>query len=155
MDYKGFEDSRISKLAGKYKIRSIDGLRIASRTYFSLKGLVILSQHLFFQHKESVTINDFKELYSSGFKLAKKINKVPLPRGFQFGYMILPVIASENISNDVLDYVSETPAKHFSIFEFPVVFDLKNDRAIFYRKTPTWGAFFYKDLRDVVEDYIE
>src|ERR1039458_2781142 len=60
-----------------------------SRTYFSWKGLVILSQHVAVRDYAgaAATPADAKALFEAGFRQAKKVNRVPLLRGMQFGYM--------------------------------------------------------------------
>jgi hypothetical protein len=67
----------------------------ASRTYISWKGLVILSQHIVVRHIDNATQDDAKALFKAGFRFGKKANWVPLLRGLQFGYMVIPVIVGE------------------------------------------------------------
>lgn len=128
---------------------------VASRTYFSWKGLVILSQHIVIQVVDAPTILDFKNLFNAGFNIGKKLNRVPLLRGLQFGYMIIPIIIANDVSDEVKQFVSQVPSKHWSIFEFPVVFDASSNETIFFKETTFWGAFFFSDLRCVVSKYIE
>lgn len=154
MNFLEFAKNTKQKLSARFKIREEDDLLIGSRTYFSFKGLVILSQHFFIKHQEKVTVTDLKDLFETGFKKAKKINRIPLLRGMQFGYMIIPVIVSKNIPQEVIDYVNSKPRTHFSLFEFPVVYDLATGKVHFYRQTHFWGAFFYSDLREIVGEMI-
>jgi len=127
----------------------------ASRTYFSWKGLVILSQHVIIKRIDNATVADMKELFDAGFRFGKKVNRVPLLRGLQFGYMILPVIVSREPKSELIEYVSASPRKHWSLFEFPVVIDLSTGNVSYFRKTAAWGAFFFSDMRSVVSKYIE
>lgn len=125
----------------------------ASRTRFSWKGFVILSQHLCVQdrHGEDVTANDAKDLFEACFRQAKKVNRVPLLRGMQFGYMVIPCIVLSNADPKLIEYVEGKPRKRWSLFEFPVVVDRFSHKIHFCRQTALWGAFFFSDLRKLVE----
>lgn len=78
----------------------------ASRTYFSWKGLVILSQHILVRHVDHATQQDAKALFDAGFRYGKKVNRVPLLRGMQFGYMIIPVIVGESPADALIQSAS-------------------------------------------------
>src|SRR5258708_22823304 len=68
----------------------------ASRTYFSWNGLVILSQHIVVRQLDNARTQDLQELFEAGFRFGKHANWVPLLRGMQFGYMIIPIIVCTN-----------------------------------------------------------
>ncbi|HPR65339.1 MAG TPA: hypothetical protein PK014_14110 [Thermoanaerobaculia bacterium] len=135
-----------------------DGRRAAvaaSRTYFSWKGIVLLSQHIVVRHIDQASLPDMKVLFDAGFEYAKKMNWVPLPRGLQFGFMVIPVLVGESPASDLVESVSKSPQKHFSLFEFPVVVDLATNQAHYFKGLSAWGAFFFSDLRKVAETYIQ
>ncbi|MFT7578850.1 MAG: hypothetical protein ACI9MR_000511 [Myxococcota bacterium] len=127
----------------------------AHRTSFTWKGLVWLSHHLVLTQKENPTPEDFKTLFDASFKFGKKVNSVPLPRGFQFGYLVVPIIAAHSFDQAALDYVTSAPSKHFSLFEFPVLVDLKTGKAHYFEKTGMWGAAFFSDLRKIAATYVD
>ncbi len=127
----------------------------ASRTYFSWKGLVIMSQHVVVRHVDNATRDDAKAMFDAGFRFGKKANWVPLLRGLQFGYMIIPVLVGESPKVDLVQAVSQCPPKRWSLFEFPVVVDLTANRTICFNGTAAWGAFFFSDMRKVVDKYIK
>ena len=127
----------------------------ASRTYFSWKGLVILSQHVVVRHLDNATRDDAKALFDSGFRFGKKANRVPLLRGMQFGYMIIPVLVGESPDSSLLEASSQRPPRHWSLFEYPVVVDLSANQIICFKGTAVWGAFFFSDMRKVAETYIK
>jgi hypothetical protein len=127
----------------------------ASRTYFSWKGLVILSQHVIVRHIDNASKGDVMALFDAGFQYGKKVNRVPLLRGLQFGYMIIPVIIGESPDPYLFESVSNCPPKHWSLFEYPIVVDLSTGRTSCFDGTPTWGAFFYSDMRQVADRYIK
>jgi hypothetical protein len=126
----------------------------ASRTYFSWKGLVILSQHIVVQQLDNAKTGDIQELFESGFRFGKHANRIPLLRGMQFGYMIIPVIVGANPDSALVPYVSALPRKHWSLFEYPVFVDSLKSKTFSFQGTAVWGAFFFSDLRRVVEKYI-
>jgi hypothetical protein len=126
----------------------------ASRTYFSWKGLVVLSQHIVIRQLDNANVQDVQELFEAGFRFGKKANWVPLLRGMQFGYMVVPIIVGTAPDTALVQYVSASPRKHWSLFEYPVVVDSRNWRTFHFQGTALWGAFFFSDLRRVVERYI-
>ncbi|HSY90993.1 MAG TPA: hypothetical protein VK812_06440 [Candidatus Binatus sp.] len=126
----------------------------ASKTYFSWKGLVILSQHIVVQQLDKAKTQDIQALFESGFRFGKHANWIPLLRGMQFGYMIIPVIVGANPDGALVQYVSSSPRKHWSLFEYPVFVDSHNSETFSFQGTAVWGAFFFSDLRKVIEKYI-
>jgi hypothetical protein len=127
-----------------------------SRTYFSWKGFVILSQHVAVcdYAGRTATPADAQALFNAAFRQAKKVNRVPLLRGMQFGYMIIPCMVVASAGDDLIDYAESRPRKHWSLFEFPVVIDRGTGRTYYYRQTALWGAFFFSDMRELVEQCI-
>jgi hypothetical protein len=126
----------------------------ASRTYFSWKGLVVLSQHIVARELDSGSAQDMQDLFEAGFRFGKRANRVPLLRGMQFGYMIIPVVIGVDPDSSLVEYVAGQPRKHWSLFEYPVLVDLRNRQTIHFKGTPIWGAFFFSDMRRLVEEYI-
>lgn len=136
----------------KLAYRDVD--LVASRGYLSWKGLVFQSQHIFCAAIAKPDRTDFEALFTNGYQHAKRNRRVPWPRGLQYGFMILPVIVADEISQDVVGFVTSQPKKRFSIFEFPVAIDAATGTAHCFRKTAAWGAFYFKDLRTVVDRYL-
>jgi hypothetical protein len=126
----------------------------ASRTYFSWKGLVVLSQHIVVRQLDNAKSQDVQQLFEAGFRFGKQANRVPLLRGLQFGYMIIPIIVGADPDSAVVQYVSASPRKHWALFEYPVVVDSRDCRAFHFQGKALWGAFFFSDMRQVVERYI-
>ena len=124
-----------------------------SRTYFSWKGLVILSQHVAVRDYAGTTATpaDAKVLFDASFRQAKKVNRVPLLRGMQFGYMVIPCLVVEAADRALIEYAESRPPKHWSLFEFPVVVDRSTDRTHYYNQTAIWGAAFFSDMRKLAK----
>ena len=126
----------------------------ASRTYFSWKGLVICSQHIVIRHVDHATQVDAKALFDAGFRFGKRANRVPLLRGLQFGYMIIPVLVGELPESALVKTVGACPPKRWGLFECPVVVNLTSNEMIYFNGTPFWGALFFADLRNIVKNYM-
>src|ERR1035441_325742 len=124
-----------------------------SRTYFSWKGLVILSQHVAVRDYAgtAATPADAKALFDASFRQAKKVNRVPLLRGMQFGYMVVPCLVVATAGKALIEYVESRPLKHWSLFEFPVVVDRGTGRTHYYNHTALWGADCSADMRKLAE----
>jgi hypothetical protein len=127
---------------------------LASRTVFSWKGLVFHSQHLFLCHSNQATISDFQSLFEEGFLYAKQANRFPLLRGMQFDYWIVPFIAVDRVTPDLIAYATSRPRKHWSLVEFPVLYDLSTGQAHSFQKTPLWGGWYFSDLRSLTRSII-
>ena len=126
----------------------------ASRTTFSWKGLVIISQHLLLRHAPTATVADFHALFEEGFLYGKRVNRVPLCRGLQFGYIVVPCIAVDAATPELIAFAWSRPRKHWCIFEFPVLHDLSTGQTHYYHETAMWGAFFFSDLRSLTQSTI-
>lgn len=110
-----------------------------------------MSQHIYTSHQSTASILDLQNLFEIGFNYGKRINRVPLLRGMQFGYMIVPCIIVQFAAPDLIAYAENVPRKHWSLIEFPVVHELSTNRTYFHQQTPFWGAFFFSDARSIVE----
>jgi len=163
MDPSQFLDSVEQRMDGtKFKVsRDVtlsDGNAVslaARRSVFLWKGLVVLSQHILVTHKTAPTVADFRSLFQSGFEHAKKVNRIPLLRGMQFGYMVIPCIAGPSMDRGVVSHVTGQPDKHWSLYEFPVAVDLGSGETHYFRGRSVWGALFFSNLRALVSDYLE
>jgi hypothetical protein len=124
-----------------------------SRTYFSWKGLVILSQHVAVRDYGATAASpaDAKALFEASFRQAKKVNRWPLLRGMQFGYMVVTCLVVETADTALIEYAVSRPPKHWSLFEFPVVVERSTGRTHYYNHTALWGAAFFSDMRKLAE----
>jgi hypothetical protein len=126
----------------------------ASRTVFTWKGLVLLSQHVLVRHCPTATISDLQAFFDAGYRYGMSANPVPLKRGIQFGYVIMPCLVVESCDPTLIQYACARPRKHWALFEFPVVHDLSTRRTHYFRQTPLWGAVYYSDMRKLAETCI-
>lgn len=123
----------------------------ASRTSFSWKGFVILSQHIIVRYIDRATHQDMKTLFESGFRFGKKANRIPLLRGMQFGYLIIPVILTDNADRTLIESAAQRPAKHWALSEFPLVIDLASHHLAYFQGFVAWGALYLPDLKEIVK----
>lgn len=120
---------------------------LASRRQFSWIGMSFISQTVVVRRASSVTPSEVLSLCDEAFKLAKKRNTLPLVRGFGMGYLSIPCFLVEQVSPELLQFVSSPQRKRFAIFEFPVVFDLATGNTHYLNSTPLWGAVFTYQMR--------
>ncbi len=128
---------------------------LAVRGGFYWKILVFHATYFFFVYAECPHKDDFRKLYESGFRYIKKVSCVSFLRGFQFGYNIVTCIVSNNIGEDVIQYVTQRPRKHFALLEFPVVYDLDLQKAYYFKGAASWGSHLISQTRKEVSRYIE
>ena len=72
----------------------------------------------------------------------------------QFGYMIIPVAISKGVSEDVRRFVTQQPKERWALFQFPVACDTESGSTFYFEDTAMCGAFFFSDMRAIVEQYI-
>jgi len=124
---------------------------LASRRKFLWKGMVLLSQTVVVRHVHFIRPDEVHAMSDAAFLEAKKRNTLFLPRGFQFGYFVVPCLVVEQVSPELLQLVASQPRKQFALFEFPIVFDLATGNSHYFSATPLWGAFYFSDLRAIAE----
>jgi hypothetical protein len=124
---------------------------VGSRTYFCWNGFIIISQHLVLRRVETASRADAERLFAAGFRYAKRVNRVPLLRGMQFAYTVLPCLVVDGAEEDLIRYVEGTPRKHWALSEFPVVVDLSTRNVHYHQGTPLWGAIFFSDMRHLAQ----
>jgi len=127
----------------------------ASRTDFSWKLFVILSHHVIVAEVENATVGNMQTLFDAGFSYAKRVNKIPLLRGLQFAYTVIPSIITKNPGHELVEYVTKSPRKHFALFELPVVIDTASGTVNYFHGRPLWAFLYFSDMRSIVSKCIE
>lgn len=128
---------------------------VASRTKFIVAGMALMSTHIVVLEKDEAKPRDMDDLSSKAVKLAKHINRIPLPRGVQFGYGVIPLIVGRNPDSELLLYAASAPTARWGLFEFPVVIDLTREQAAYFEGTKKWGQLLWLILQDIVAQHIE
>jgi len=76
-----------------------------------------------------------------------------LPRGLGGSLLSVPVIISDDFDMEIKQWMEKTLAeKHWAAFEFPVLISLKDKKIYYCKKTPIWGAAYYRGFRKFVEE---
>lgn len=149
---------RAAKFSVARDVTMPDGSSVAlaaSRTYFSWKFFVILSEHVIVAEIENATVGDMQSLFATGFAHAKRVNPIPLPRGMQFGYIVIPTIITKNPSRELIDYATRRPQKRFALFELPLVIDAVSGAVNYFTGLALWGGLYFSDMRKIASKYIE
>jgi hypothetical protein len=108
------------------------------------------SEHIFLQHRVTPTVNDFEQLFDSALVYCKRAYPVPLPLLVWTNYRMICVIATTNVSQQLIEYVTDRPHEHWNkrivhgYFQMPVLIDLQNERSYYYT------GFFRRSLRRIV-----
>jgi len=120
---------------------------LASRRQFSWKASGFISQNIGVRCASSVTPAEVLSLCDAAFKQAKKRNTLPFIRGWGAGYFIIPCFIVEQVSPELLQFVTSPPRKRVARFDFPIVFDLATGNSHYLSATPFWYGFFFAELR--------
>lgn len=105
------------------------------------------------QAQEPGSVLDFS---SRSTKYALDNRDSVLPRGFGGSLLSVPVLASEGFDEELKRWSQRTlTKKHWAAFEFPVLVALGEQRIYYCRKTPIWGAAYYKGFRKFVDRYLD
>jgi len=145
----------------RYRIRTGEQLNaasvrfVASKTKFIVPVLALMSTHIVVLEKDEAKPQDMDNLFDMGFMLAKRINWIPLLRGMQFGYGIIPLIVGENPNSELLLYAASPPGGKFSLFEFPVVMDLTRHQVAFFEGSKMVGGMIWPMLQKIITTHIE
>jgi hypothetical protein len=76
-----------------------------------------------------------------------------LPRGVQAAVACFPLLIAPSVDEKAKEWVMNRPRKHFAAFEMPCCFDASTNTLHYYRKTPIWGAIYYKSFRKIISRY--
>ena len=144
---KGF-DIKQDVLISPYKVDLI-----ALKTSFEVSKFSKMTRTITVTWLENLDIGTIQSFSMASTKFALDNRGSLLPRGLGGSLLSVPVIVSDDFNIDIKLWIERTLAeKHWSAFVFPVLISLK-DRKIYYcKKTPIWGAAYYRGFRKFVED---
>ena len=146
---KGFEIKQ-DILISPYKVDLI-----ALKTSLEVSKFGKMTRAITVASLENVDIGTIQSFSMASTKYALDNRGSLLPRGLGGSLLSIPVIVSDDFNMDIKLWMEKTlMEKHWAAFEFPVLISLK-DRKIYYcKKTPMWGAAYYKGFRKFVEENI-
>lgn len=129
---------------------------MASKVFFMTMGFALLSTHVVALEKNEANQEDIDSLFEVGFDLAKRFNHIPLLRGMQFGYEIMPLIIGKTPHMETAMYAVSAPTMpKFGVQNFPVVIDVETCRAAFFEGFKARGGAFTLIAQKVVTKVIE
>ena len=104
---------------------------------------------------DEVNTETLKDFSSVSTKYALDNRDSLLPRGFGGSLFSFPVIVSEDFEEELKKWMEKSKAKkHWAAAEFPVLISLKDKKIHYSKKTPIWGAAYYRGLRKFVESQL-
>jgi len=147
----------------RYRIRTGDELGVRSVGFVAskIKGfparipIGMLSTHVVALKKDNAGARDLQDVFDIGFSLAKRINRIPLARGMQFGYAVMPLIVGNAPDVEALWYAANAPRAHWALFEFPVIVDIAMEKVTFFEGFRARGAIVWPILQELVISHIE
>lgn len=90
---------------------------------------------------EVATADDIEELSERSTRYAVR-NKGGLPRGFQTGVAVLPVLICRTAPDDAVAVAERQPRKRFATLVLPVLIDLSQQRIVTYHEPRFWGSLY-------------
>ena len=125
---------------------------LAAKSSWELSKFGKMTRFILVTSMDEVNTETLKDFSSVSTKYALDNRGSLLPRGLGGSLLSVPVIVSEDFEEELKKWVENTLVeKHWAAFEFPVIIPLK-DRKIYYcKKTPIWGAAYYKGFRKFVD----
>jgi len=139
LNYYGFEEIKVHEGSGPDKVFR------RSRVEASKFGKVdCYTCTKYF--KTMPNAEEFKKFSETMFSLAGR-HRTGMPLGFGAMLVVYPLVLVENISQDLITFITQYCPKHFAAAEFPSVYDIANNLLYFYPATPLWGAAYYSNYR--------
>ena len=98
---------------------------------------------------------DVFEFSALAFEYADSSKVFPLPRGLFEGVWAFAVCIVEHIGETAVETIrEETPPRHFSGAEIPVVYNERSGEISYFEGTPYWGAAYYQGFRKQIQKYL-
>src|SRR5262245_39496381 len=134
---------------------AFDGRRfrwVAHRCRFELTKFGYSETFFVFADFASLDWPALQSFAADGFRYALQNRSVPLPRGFFESVWCYPVALVAYAPADVVEAVqTQTPPKHWASAEIPVIYEAGAGELHYFKKTPFWGAAYYRGFRQTIE----
>jgi hypothetical protein len=128
---------------------------LAGRSRFELSKFGKLTRFVAVSRGNSVDIARVQDFSARVNKYALDNPGTVLPRGFGGAVFVIPILVSEDFDETVKKWIANTsPPKHWAAIEFPVLVSTDQGRVYYCRKTPIWGAAYYRGFRKFVKSMI-
>jgi len=128
---------------------------VAVRSRFELSKFGKMTRFMLVAKVSGVDASMVQDYSARTTKYALDNPHTGLPRGLGRGVLSIPVLVSEDFDDEVKRWITETLApKHWAAFEFPVLISTSLRQLYYCKKTPIWGAAYYRGFRRFVETQI-
>ncbi len=128
---------------------------VARRTRFELTKFGFSETFFIFAEFGSLNISTLRTFSTKAFQCAKEIRKIGLPCGFFEGVFCYAVAIARVVDEATENAIrNDSPPKHYSALENPVVYDLTRKKLFYFEKTPIWGAAYYKGFRTTIQTFL-
>jgi len=77
------------------------------------------------------------------------------PRGLQSAIGSIAILKGVVITEDAIGYCEKSSKKHWSAFEFPVVFNSEKKEGTRFKKDPIWGAVFMPYFKNMIDQTLK
>lgn len=124
---------------------------VGFRCRFAWAGVVLIDECVALRSVPAATSEDLRDLFSDTFSYARSRNRVPLPRGAQFGYFIVPCVVTNQADSELREAAISRPPKHWAVHEAPVVVDVGSRTAYYYNGNALWGTFYFPYVQRLIQ----
>jgi hypothetical protein len=138
LKYYGFGEIKVNEQAGADKVYFRERVEA---TKFGQVSFYICVKHI------PNATNDAVRNFSSSMKTLANRHRTGPPLGFGAMLQVFPLVITENITNELAQFIKTYCPKHFAASEFPSVVDLSTGYVYYYPSTPIWGYAYYSGYR--------
>jgi hypothetical protein len=125
---------------------------VATKSEWELSKFGKMTRLIIVSTKNAIDKKAVQEYSSHATKYALEKGSSRPPRGMGGSVLSVPVIVSDDFPEDLKLWITESlMEKHWAAFEFPVLVSSTVRRIYYCKKTPVWGAAYYRGFRDFVE----
>jgi len=127
---------------------------VASASAYEVSKSGKMTRFVIVSSMDNVANSDLvKDFSSSATKYSLDNRDSLLPRGFGGSLLSIPTIVSEGFNEEIKNWIGRNRApRHWAAFEFPVLLSTVDRQVYYYKKTPIWGAAYYRGFRKFVEE---
>lgn len=128
---------------------------VAHRSRFELTKFGNVETFFVFGSLERADQETVRKFGADAFACALRMKQFPLPRGLFEAVFCFPVCLTENLDEATIQHVrNETPPRHWSAAEIPVIYVRSTGQLVYYEKTAAWGAAYFAGFRKQIMKYL-
>ncbi len=128
---------------------------VARRSRFELSKFGYCETFFTFLDVPGLSFEGMRRYSAVAFDLALRLRVCGLPCGLFEAVMCFAVAITDGLDVASADRVrNETPPKHWSSMEIPVIYDARQRRLVYFERTPMWGAAYYRGFRNQINQFL-